>query len=280
MPRQAAKRVGEGARCSVLLTKLRPSKEVDAVFPNKAQGQRLDDLVAVRVAQRARRGHTFESIFFRSETIPGVDLNCATRFCVVVEEGPPDRLYSTHAPQGQQAQAPVNTTEQETPGDPIDVAVFAPTGNHAEDIATARTQGLTVDDDNEPAPENIPEANAPAPNVNALNEGQSWGWDGIDRRRTGGGVDSNPTFHDRWTPKGKTFLEVFLKCIPFRFFIDKIMKGTLDTLVKKNAAPLEQGEFLRYIGLWLLMSTCMGWTRRDFWSLRPFNQESAACPYR
>lgn len=29
-----------------------------------------------------------------------------------------------------------------------------------------------------------------------------------------------------------------------------------------------------YVGLWLLMSTCQGWTHDDFWSQKPFHGTS------
>ena len=47
-------------------------------------------------------------------------------------------------------------------------------GTHAEDIAHVKSLGLGVDDDNEPAPENIPNKNPPE------KIDQSWGWDGFD----------------------------------------------------------------------------------------------------
>jgi len=49
-------------------------------------------------------------------------------------------------------------------------------GNRAEDIANVRGQGFEVDDDNDPAPENVPDATdaAPAAHDN-LYEGQSMG---------------------------------------------------------------------------------------------------------
>jgi hypothetical protein len=49
--------------------------------------------------------------------------------------------------------------------------------NRAEDIALVRDMGFAVDNDNEPAPENVPTLfGAPAPvNGGDLFEGQTWG---------------------------------------------------------------------------------------------------------
>jgi hypothetical protein len=68
--------------------------------------------------------------------------------------------------------------------------------NRAEDIARVRNEGFEVDDDNDPAPENIPDpAEAPPVVIEAgLYEGQTWGWDGVDRRHTAGGRYDEPSF--------------------------------------------------------------------------------------
>ncbi len=58
----------------------------------------------------------------------------------------------------------------------IDDSNFHPTGSKAKDIALGRNQGLERDDDNKPAPENIPaNSNLDGSNSTTLNPGQSWG---------------------------------------------------------------------------------------------------------
>ena len=37
--------------------------------------------------------------------------------------------------------------------------------------------------------------------------------------------------------------------------------------------PLTLGDTLRYLGLWILMTTYYGWKRGDFWSVTLFDQE-------
>ena len=62
--------------------------------------------------------------------------------------------------------------------------------NRAEDIACVRAEGFEVDDDNDPAPENVPRLFDVPPAAAVVNgglfEGQSWGWNGIDRHQTAG----------------------------------------------------------------------------------------------
>ena len=72
------------------------------------------------------------------------------------------------------------------------------TQNRAEDIARVHIEGFEVDDDNDPAPENIPAPAEASPVVidGGLYEGQTWGWDGIDCRHTAGG-----RYCDEWVTK-------------------------------------------------------------------------------
>jgi hypothetical protein len=92
MARLTAKRLGEGARCSVLVKLLRPSREVAAI-PNTTSQQRLNDLIATHLGMTDRQGHNFESFFFTLVSIPGIILSCATRNCIVREDGHPDAFW-------------------------------------------------------------------------------------------------------------------------------------------------------------------------------------------
>ena len=61
--------LGEGARCSMLVKYLRPSKAVADAIVNPTAGQRVDDLIAVKREMTTRGGKNFLSIFYWSETI-------------------------------------------------------------------------------------------------------------------------------------------------------------------------------------------------------------------
>ena len=47
-----------------------------------------------------------------------------------------------------------------------------------------------------------------------------------------------------------------------------------------DIAPLTYGYLLRYLGQWILISTCSVWKRKYFWGVTPFDQETNPCPYR
>ena len=139
-------RLGEGARCSTLLSKLRPSAAVNSQFPNKQPRQRLDDLRATRRQVQTRQCIMCGHVYFTSPTLPGKVLHAASRWCVVREEGNTDTLWETLAetPVPSAGEAPIVEVGVE-----IESSVFS-AGNHAED-----------NDDNDPAPENIPTEAAP-----------------------------------------------------------------------------------------------------------------------
>ncbi len=72
-----------------------------------------------------------------------------------------------------------------------------------------REQGHEVDDNKDPAPENIPVPGSESNQNASLYEGQRWGWDGIDRRTMATPSMEPPSFADDWTPVGKLYNEVF-----------------------------------------------------------------------
>jgi hypothetical protein len=281
MARRNRHRLGDGARCSVLLSKLRPSERVDNAFPNSESTQRLDDLVALRRQLVTRRGLTYDAIFFSSASIPDVELSAARRFVLVLEEGPNDGVWEEVANNPAPGNPSLPDGDVDNPV-PIDDAIFNLRGT-AEDIAMVRNQGFDVDDDNEPVPENVPTDDGPTvDDNNGLYEDQTWGWDGIDRRANNGGYEE-PSFTNGWTPINKSFLDLFLHAVPYTWLTTVMMSKTMETMrrVSPNCNVLRLGEFLRYLGIRLLMSTCIGWTKEQFW--RPANeaydQECNHCPY-
>jgi hypothetical protein len=139
--------------------------------------------------------------------------------------------------------------------------------NWAEDIALVRDMDFMVDDDNEPAPQNVPADGAPPVNGEALFEGQKWGWDGIDCQAIlQGSMYNGPTFANKWSPNGKPFIDIFLHFLPCYFIEVTIVKATSKVLLTVNAVRTTLGELLRYIGMMLLMS-CYMKSLNYFWKM-------------
>ncbi len=90
-------------------------------------------------------------------------------------------LFDNKAPEPPSPSRSLGTSGAGKDEDEIDKAIFHLMENPSQDIALVQNQGLEVDDDNEPAPENIPENSQVLVTTN-LYPGQTWGWDGIDQK--------------------------------------------------------------------------------------------------
>jgi len=235
MPRQQRRNrrlcLGTGAQCSALVSKLHPKPAILRNIINPTAQQRVSDLSAVRVADITRGVCSYRAVFFTYPSIPGEEVHCAIRFCKVEEEGAVEGRFSNEE---LGIHCPATKAEQDSPSEQeeqngIDSSVFN-AGNRREDIEFVRAQGLEVDNDNEPAPENIPVCNT---NNSVLFTGQSWGFDGVDQRVATGATDQMPTFHGGWNPIGKSLLQIFLKLFPFKFMVDVIVTSTSEALTTK-----------------------------------------------
>jgi hypothetical protein len=157
--------------------------------------------------------------------------------------------------------------------------------NCAEDIARVRAEGFEVDDDNDPAPENVPGLFDVPPAVvdGGLFEGQSLGWDGIDRRQTGGGDMMNHHSLRVSPPSGRptSSLQLFMHFFPMTWFSAVLLPETSAGVVNAGTTPVIFGKLLRFLGICLLMSTCSGWNVDEFWNYDtvPREQEEDPCPY-
>jgi hypothetical protein len=100
---------------------------------------------------------------------------------------------------------------------------------------------------------------------------------------TNNGGYEKPSFENSWRPAGKSFLDLFLHALPFTWITNTLIPMTHDTIkaCSPNCNELMLGEFLRYLGVRLLMATCIGLTKDDFWApgLRVYDQECNQCPY-
>jgi len=157
--------------------------------------------------------------------------------------------------------------------------------NHVEDIACVCAEGFEVDDDNDPAPENVPGLFEVPPVVDGgLFEGQSWGWDGIDCRQMPGGGDMinhrslrvSPPL-GRPTSSSSCTSSRWCGSLPSYCRSPQTSAGVVDA----GTTPVTFGKLLRFLGICLLMSTCSGWNVEEFWNydIVPRDQEEDPRPY-
>ena len=133
---------------------LHPRKAVTDKYPNATHNSKVKNLTALRKESKIVNRKEQAVIVFRHANFAEVELHCSARFCHVETEGPVSEIFVDGS-------APVDTEVQETvpqvdEGMDPELPVPVTTGDISEDIQNLRAQGFSVDDDNEPAEENVP----------------------------------------------------------------------------------------------------------------------------
>ena len=99
--------------------------------------------------EATRRGHTFVGILLNHPSFQGSDAIVAKCYAVVRHEGPKEGLFDNTLEDAVALDDDGNFMQE------VDPQLYFAT-NCAENIVMVCNQGYNVDDDNEPAPENIP----------------------------------------------------------------------------------------------------------------------------
>ena len=169
----------------------------------------------------------------------------------------------------QQNDAPTTATTT-TPEDlPIVIQEMMESGIGAmdvEEIGVASAAAPMVDDDNEPAPENHPSHGEMVDDIFS-----GWTHLGICKRRALISRNSKPelTF---WTNKSvePTNLQNF-EGLFFMSFIKSVILPQTNNNLPVGEKHVQYGEFLCWLGLWMLMGTPIGPQRHEFWATHPIN---------
>ena len=267
-------RCGKGAVCSVLTKMLHPGKDVAAKYPNAAHNKKVENLIALRKEAKTVNQKEQVVIVFRHSDFAEVELHCVERFCHVMTEGPVSEVFTDGS-------APPEIEEDVTPHvdegmDPV-VPVPSTTGDMHEDIQNLRAQGFSVDDDNEPAEENIPPPSSSTTNNTPTMPDMYQQWDSrnVCNRKADGHSEENPRLLK--TPSSETRLGYFLLFLPTTFIQDILLPSTTAQL---DGGALKLSEFMRYIGLWLLMSSQVKTAVREYFSSAPIDPYSNGALFR
>ena len=284
------KQQGVGAHCKILLQYLHPAMIIEEVMPKNGRRdkQHLADCIVVSRETRKIKKLPKVCIVVKHPSFGDRLIYCAERYAKVTAEGDRDGWFDTEAATQLPGVFPLTfkqAFEQDKKRQPIDLSFLDldKEGGHqtrTEDIALARSQGIDVDDDNEPAPENIPPAGA---DINYQDNlyGQTWGWNGTCNRK------SNHHSHEgakiegmsRADLKQTTKLDMFLIFFPINYLEDVVVVETSKVLVGMTYQPMTMGELVRFFGCIFFMSCFSGMDRNDWFSSSPITMGKGA-PYR
>ena len=267
--------MGSGTVISVLLKMIHPSKHIRDKFPNLQDKQRLEDAVVLRKEIKSINRREQEAIIFRHDDFADKELYASQRFYRILEEGPTVDYFVHDEEIEVRAEANNNIGSEMTElYDAIAQFVTASAGvqrNFDTNKVKLIQQHVVVDDDNEPLPENVTPT---AVSHDSIFENE-WGHSGIcPRRMATNNTNPDPQLNVAFSNMSK--VELFEA-----FFMKDFIKKTLLVNINNNidGKQVTYGEFLRWLGLWFLMSTVIGPSRRAFFSTKETNEFSDA-PFR
>ena len=157
--------------------------------------------------------------------------------------------------------------EQEEEPTPLPQAVDELLNNQAtsEETLEALRGVVDIDYDNDPAPENIP---APT-DISSSSSFGEWGHEGVCFRKQQGNQNIRAKLNVALDPNADDpNLQLFEILFPKMWILETVIPSTNNQLGEE---PLSYGELLRWIGLWILMSTVDGSDCRGFWSNKHVN---------
>ena len=270
---------GVGAVVWVYLRYLHPSKTVKDFYINSTKDSKVTDLLVVGQGVRKVHGKDQMCVLLRHDSFPNVILYCVKRWGKhVVAEGDPQHFFDFNAGVVTEEEGATEEENGEDVGTQIPEHVFHLAAD-TEDIQHIRGLGFEVDDDNDPAPENVPDPNE----ENQGSDEQTWGWNGVCERDSKNFFNVQPSLNHRLVelpaqPCDRTIVHLFMILFPMKYVEDVILKSTNDNLPpEQNEITL--GELLRFIGIWFFLATTAGFPRREFFSTYPVNPKHGA-PYR
>ena len=293
------KRLRVGAKATVLVSRLHPKDKVTQAYPNCTKDERSVEIV---VLDRGRRPISHESklvVVFNhpphGDLQEGFECWTIQQFVKVVSEGNEEDLFDVPvvATAQEQAQQPSNENtdgnnntnnnnddeQQDMPDELhriVDATTTSGTTVQGDDLAIVANlvDGNMINDDNPPAPENIP-----TPNENTDGIFGEWEHSGSCFRAMAGGccLKARISYPPHIRPSLFNLFELFF----FTPFVKNVIIPQTNNRLEANGfhRDLSYGEFLQWIGVWLLMSTLHGPDRAAFWSLTDINRFHGA-PWR
>ena len=184
------------------------------------------------------------------------ELHAIKKHFSIQEEGDLDLFFNV--PQERQEE----TMDTPLP-DAVDNKLRGENHGRLSDLVAALSGVVNVDDDNKPAPENIPTMTN-TPSIIST----EWGHEGVCFRKELNHPNSTAVLVCPVdTTRDDVNLQLFEHLFP-KNFLQEVMIPTMNW---KLSNPVSYGELLSWIGLWVLMSMVDGSDHQSFWSSKEVN---------
>ena len=197
-----------------------------------------------------------------------IELYATQRWLKVEIEGEEDFFYESTASVTTVAAASTDNSNEEIE---MPVNIVNAVGKLRDDQIAQLPPNVGIDDDNMPAPENIPRAGKVCETVFT-----KWKTLGYCNRKSTGAIDMKARLLNVGHSHELNLVELFLHLFPKEYLKEVMVEETNKTL---DGGKLTLGELLRWFGIWFRMATTYFENRRDFWSMKAITEDEGA-PYR
>ena len=276
MPRARAKKAGVGAVASCKAKLLKPRQLIQAKYPNTHDTLVLEGLNVLRQEIEVVRRKDAKIVYMSHADMEGAELKTNVRNIRVTTEGPPESFFDIAA--REQAVEEAEGQAENDEGAEV-VNGIVENANRSgriteEEVNELRGEGVEVDDDNEPAPENVPHPNQSNANEPIYSE---WGWSGLEVRRQQNIQNHPPSYKGKSeaTMGGMSYLDWFLVCFPTGFVKNHIIPNINQNLRTK----LTFSEFIVFLGCILYMARYHGHAKKEWWKMSAPSMKKGA-PFR
>ena len=227
---------GVSAIVSALLRFIHPSKHIHNKFPNVVQGQQLENCVTIcqevkKVSRKEQLVLVVNHEDFKNPDESYIKLHGVKRYWKVSQEGHPDYFFDAIAPTDENANSQDDSLMPDMVSDHIN-------GNsRTTEMIQALCDKVDVDNDNEPAPENIPHSTDPTSSPLST----EWGHSGFCYRKSRSMQNSGTKLNFHINPtEDDYYLQLFEG-----FFLKDLLNTIIEGInTKINSELVTYREFL------------------------------------
>ena len=215
--------------------------------PNYGHKTKLNELLCIREDKKTINKEEKRVIIFRHNDFENIELYCAERFALVDKEGPESAFFH-HGSSNNEENHLINNEKMDE-GEKIPNSVFHATGS-VDDVNYVESLGFLVDDDNAPAPEDIPTTNEGGSYDGY--EAATWNRNGICPRKRDNVHNVAPSIKGMSKISilnGVSILTMFLTFLRKKFIVDVVLAETNN--FKEKRLKLESSlDFLDFGSSW------------------------------